>query len=281
MPARTRRSMADFLKEQQAIEDPLAGDPRPGHAAAPAAPAPAGPPSARSLPAPYTAAGDGALGTAEQADLVACEAALENLRVAFWAAGKALQVIRDARLYRATHPTFEAYAADRWDMSRAHAYRLIEAWPLAERLSPIGDKLNEGQVRELLPLSGQHGQDAAVTVYRAVADADGVQVTAALLHRVIGVLPADRFDPAEAAEQIRAYLAGTLPAASPPAVNPVDTFTTQAARMLQVLHRVSAGGVLQAALDADPDVVRKVITDMRQMLDQIEHDAETRAVAGH
>lgn len=35
-------------------------------------------------------------------------------------------------------------------MSRSPAYRLIDAWPLAERLSPMGDKLNERQVRELL-----------------------------------------------------------------------------------------------------------------------------------
>jgi len=35
MPAK-RRSMADFLAEQRAIEDPLAGDPRPGLAAVPA-----------------------------------------------------------------------------------------------------------------------------------------------------------------------------------------------------------------------------------------------------
>src|SRR6266536_3079623 len=45
--------------------------------------------------------------------LAACEAALDNLRVAFWAAGKALQVIRDARLYRSTHATFEDYAEQR------------------------------------------------------------------------------------------------------------------------------------------------------------------------
>jgi hypothetical protein len=117
----------------------------------------------------------------EQADLATCEAALDNLRLAFWAAGKALQVIRDARLYRDTHATFEDYVEQRWDMSRSQAYRLVDAWPLAERLSPMGDKLNERQIRELLPLASRHGQDAAVTVYRTVAETEGIQVTAALL----------------------------------------------------------------------------------------------------
>jgi hypothetical protein len=47
--------------------------------------------------------------------------------------------------------TFEAYCQQRWQMSRAHAYRMIEA---AEVVSPIGDTdlplpANEGQAREL------------------------------------------------------------------------------------------------------------------------------------
>ena len=47
------------------------------------------------------------------------------------------------------HP--EDNVEQQWDMSCPQAYRLIDAWPLAERLSPMGDKLNERQVRELLP----------------------------------------------------------------------------------------------------------------------------------
>ncbi|MGV9779480.1 hypothetical protein, partial [Streptosporangium sp. NPDC003464] len=81
--------------------------------------------------------------------------------------GKALQVIRDGRLYRATHPTFEEYTIDRWEMSRTQADRLIRAWPLAERLAPIGVKIiNESQVRELIPLANRHGEEAATTVYQ-------------------------------------------------------------------------------------------------------------------
>ncbi|WP_157570854.1 hypothetical protein [Microtetraspora malaysiensis] len=38
--------------------------------------------------------------------------------------------------------------------------RLIRAWPLAECLTPIGVKIiNGAQIRELLPLADQHGQD--------------------------------------------------------------------------------------------------------------------------
>ena len=265
MTAGRRRSMEEFLKQQRAMET----DDDPGQSTPSAVLTVLSP---GSLPDPYTTTADGQLSDREHADLATCEAALDNLRVAFWAAGKALQVIRDARLYRTTHDTFEGYVEDRWDMSRPQAYRLIDAWPLAKRLSPMGDRLNERQVRELLPLAGLHGQDAAVTVYRTVAEADGVHVTAAVLHGVVGILPGGRFDPAEAAEQIRAYLAGTIASSPPPAANPVEMFTAEAAKLLRVLHRVSAGGVLQAALDADPDVVRKMIADMRTLLDAIEHD---------
>src|SRR5579859_2559875 len=122
------------------------------------------------LPVPYEALSDSPnLIDVERKDLADCEAAIDSLRVAFWAAGKALQVIRDARLYRGSHDTFEDYCEGRWQMRRVYADRLIRAWPLAERLTPIGTReLNEGQVRELLPLAARHGDDAAVTVYETV-----------------------------------------------------------------------------------------------------------------
>lgn len=159
--------------------------------------APTGPPTGTAVPAPYAGQHEGELTEQERVDLATCEVALDNLRMAFWAAGKALQTIRDARLYRDSHPTFEAYLADRWDMSHAQAYRLIEGWPLAERLSAMGDKLNERQVRALLPIADQHGPDAAVTVYRTITETDGIRVTAAVILGAVAALPADRFDPAD------------------------------------------------------------------------------------
>lgn len=56
---------------------------------------------------------------------------------AFYEAGKALVQIRDRRLYRSTHKTFEEYCADRFDFKRAHSYRLIDAATVVDNLSPI------------------------------------------------------------------------------------------------------------------------------------------------
>ncbi len=47
----------------------------------------------------------------------------------------ALKLLRDRRLYRSTHKTFEEYARDRFGYNRAHAYRLISAAAVLENLS--------------------------------------------------------------------------------------------------------------------------------------------------
>lgn len=41
--------------------------------------------------------------------------------------GEALLHIRDKRLYRSTHKTFEEYCRERWDFSRRRAYQLLDA----------------------------------------------------------------------------------------------------------------------------------------------------------
>ena len=73
----------------------------------------------------------------------------------FLAVGSALLEIREARLYRAEFPTFEEYCIQRWDMKRAHAYRLMDAAQVAHNLSPMGDILptSERQARPLTRLT--------------------------------------------------------------------------------------------------------------------------------
>ena len=52
--------------------------------------------------------------------------------------GKALAKIRDGRLYRETHATFEAYCAERWGWSRVRAHQLIESSEVAGDVTPMG-----------------------------------------------------------------------------------------------------------------------------------------------
>ncbi|KQR40777.1 hypothetical protein [Deinococcus sp. Leaf326] len=62
----------------------------------------------------------------ERARLVELETQVMVGGAAAVLAGKALTEIRDARLYRAEHATFEAYTLARFSMSRSRAYQLIE-----------------------------------------------------------------------------------------------------------------------------------------------------------
>lgn len=88
--------------------------------------------------------------------LVDLETVIETERRCFYKIGKALKEVRDDRLYRELlFVTFEAYLKQRWEMSKSHAYRLIEAARVIDNLSPIGDVLpeNEAQLRPLMKLS--------------------------------------------------------------------------------------------------------------------------------
>lgn len=266
MAARQRRGLAGVLAAQT---DVSAEDTVP---ALDTAEADAGPVPAPSVPLPYETTGDGALDAGERADLAACEAAIDGLRLAFWAAGKALQVVRDARLYREQYPTFDAYCVDRWELQRAYADRLIRAWPLAEVLTPIGVKINEGQIRELLPLADQHGQDAAVAVYRELAQAPDIRVTAALIRGAVAVLPADQWDPAAAADQIRAYLAGELTPEPAADTDPAEAWEAEATRLRTSVRRAVTRPAFRAALRAHPDQARAVVAELRALLDEVERE---------
>jgi hypothetical protein len=92
--------------------------------------------------------------------------------------GNALRAIRDGRLYRSSHGTFEAYCLERWAFKRAYAYRLIESAQVVNNLSPIGNKpTNEAQARPLARL--EVGQQAeAWEAANEIAQAEGRNVTA-------------------------------------------------------------------------------------------------------
>ncbi len=101
----------------------------------------------------------------------------------FYKIGQALKEIRDNRLYKqALFESFEAYTRERWDMGKAHAYRLIRAYEVIYNLSPIGDKLpaNESQVRPLAQLDSMEQR----RIWRAIIDS-GIALTARNIKKFI------------------------------------------------------------------------------------------------
>jgi len=109
--------------------------------------------------------------------LAKCEATIEAGLMTFLDVGNAIREIRDDRLYRESYSTFEEYCRERWDWSRRHANRHIDAAKTAEILGPIGPISNEAQARELAPLA-KSNPDAAAEVWAEVVDEHGEKVTA-------------------------------------------------------------------------------------------------------
>lgn len=66
----------------------------------------------------------------------------------FLEVGRALQAIREKRLYRSTHPTFEAYCREKWDFSGRRARQLIGAAKFVESGTNGSTPQNERQARQ-------------------------------------------------------------------------------------------------------------------------------------
>ena len=70
----------------------------------------------------------------------------------FYEGGCALRDLRDKRLYRSTHKTFEEYCFDRFGFKRRHPYQLIDAATVVENLCAISAQNNlETNSAQILP----------------------------------------------------------------------------------------------------------------------------------
>jgi hypothetical protein len=93
------------------------------------------------------------LNGAESEERRECEEIILKGWETFLEVGHALAIIRDKRLYRDQVGTFEEYCRRKWEFSKTHANRLIDAAAVAAVLTPIGVKLkSESQARPLVGL---------------------------------------------------------------------------------------------------------------------------------
>lgn len=124
------------------------------------------------------------------------------MQKAVFEAGKALAQLRDRRLYRSTHSTFEEYCKDRFGFQRRHPYRLIEASAVFDNLMKMcpnwtqneddPDTVHskqrqtlptaEGQVRPMTKLEPQEQQEVWLT---AVEVAGGKVPTGKIVKDVV------------------------------------------------------------------------------------------------
>jgi len=98
------------------------------------------------------------LSSTEKLELEKNEGIIRKNGAQFLAVGCALLAIRDRRLYRESHSSFDGYCVARFDFGRSYAYRLIGAAGMVNQLgvSPTGDTwpiTSERQARELLKVA--------------------------------------------------------------------------------------------------------------------------------
>jgi len=119
------------------------------------------------------------LSETEDARLARNETRISQGLASFVEVGEALSDIRDARLYRATHGTFESYCAEKWGMTKTHCNRLISSAEVAQSLAPIGAKTitTESQARELARVEPARREE----VIRKADIATGGKITAAAI----------------------------------------------------------------------------------------------------
>lgn len=127
---------------------------------------------------------DLALTVNEQTELEKLETTISNGLQTFVEVGSALMTIRDQRLYRLAHSTFDDYCRDRWSISRIHAHRLIESAAVVGNLLPIGNTVpaTESQARPLTALQPEQQREAW---QQAVDTAPNGKVTAAHVESVV------------------------------------------------------------------------------------------------
>jgi hypothetical protein len=121
---------------------------------------------------------------------------LENLK-GYVKVGAALAEIRERRLYRTEHQTFEEYVKDVWEMPFQRAYQLINATKVVDNLKSTSGLLseenstiveflpvNESQVRPLVPFAPDEQVNVWICVLKTARE-EGVKVTAALVARCV------------------------------------------------------------------------------------------------
>ena len=147
--------------------------------------------------------------TPEESDrLHVCEKTIHEGLGTFVAVGTALMEIRDARLYRQQHRTFESYVQSVLALSRPRAYELIDSSQVMHDLSAIADistlPQNEGQARELRRWKTP---EERVAKWKAVLNAaQDKPVTAKFIRQIVSPTAASPVGPEDTTRRAKACL---------------------------------------------------------------------------
>jgi hypothetical protein len=210
------------------------------------------------------------LTTSERRRCGELEAVIDRGMQTFVEVGEALAEIREARLYRASHATFEDYCRERWDMDRSYAQRHIDAARVVAMLPNGNVPLYESHARELgALLSKGEDEDFVTEVWERVSAGGAKKVTAKAIQRERRALHslrnADRLEREEAAPY-----SGTrssilpLEACWPSEASDLESAAKAYERRADALPRRGDPQEVEAALDAAAAALRRHAAELRR-----------------
>lgn len=190
-----------------------------------------------------------------------------NLR-AFYEVGYALREIKERALYKAQgFNTFDDYCVQRWDMHRAHAYRLIDSSNVVSNLSPIGDILpeRESQVRPLARLPPEQQREVWQKILQGAEDK--AKITAKLVEDTVASVTGQVKAPKEKPAGVRASFHFSE-----------DLDDALSASLLQVKKRVGKDKKAQVSKDLIAEVILQ--HGLEELQAQGENSPLWQAIAG-
>ncbi|MFG3042882.1 hypothetical protein ACGFYZ_38885 [Streptomyces sp. NPDC048330] len=236
------------------------------------------------------AAGD--LSEEEEQILALCMQGVQQFEDAWWVMGKSMANISSRRLYRKTHPSFEAFAQDVFKKSRPIAYEEMTAYAIGELLSARADKAFEGNSNgvsaradipsigkkaagALNPITKDYGAETSVAVHETIKDATGKTVTVKALTGIVQQLP--RKEERELTQDELTALAREVAANAPRATPEKPAAANQpsaldglrnAVTQLEAAHRALAPANIKRALEEDADEAAKILASAKTAADK-------------
>lgn len=166
---------------------------------------------------------DFSLSASDRDRLAELEAIVDEGLTTFIRVGLALREIRDRRLYRDTHSTFEGYCQEKWGIGRHYAYRQINAASVVELLQD-GDNChhscrvpaNEAQAR---PLTSHDPEVVRRAWALAVELSDSGQPTSREVEEAVGLVTGEEADEASMSSEGSVHFSsGTEQWLTPPTI---------------------------------------------------------------
>ena len=163
------------------------------------------------------------LSAAEAQALADAEAVIDAQMANMLAAMQALAAIAKGRLYRATHPTFEAYLDERWGLSRSQGHRMVRAGVVLAELSEAGVSHARDISGRALDAMASVPEGERVAVYTEAVALAGGTPTAAHVREASEGRRASFFDDPGA---VSAWKASAPPAAEPEDLDEEDDWAS-------------------------------------------------------